>query len=50
MPGDNGFWFNNYKGVAPVRPNSTQKNPKHSIPDFQVWARILPFENAQLLT
>jgi hypothetical protein len=50
MPANNGFWFNNDKGVAPSRPKSVKQDPKNSIQHSQARPRSFPFEHAQLLT
>jgi hypothetical protein len=50
VPGDNRFWLNDDQHVAPGRPKPAGQNPKYSIVDLQPRARILSFENAQLLT
>jgi hypothetical protein len=49
MPADNRFRFNDNQGVALCWPDSTEKNPKHSISHSQSGARISPVEDAQLL-
>ena len=49
MPADNGFWFNNNKGIAPSRPKSVKQNPKNSIHHSHARPRSFPLEHAQLL-
>jgi hypothetical protein len=50
MPGNNGFWFDHDKDVAPCWPKLAEQNLKYSILDPQPRVRIFSFEYAQLLT
>ena len=50
MPADNRFWFDENQNIAPCWSNPAEQNPKHSILDSELRARLFSLEYPQLLT
>ena len=49
MPPYHRVWLNDHEHLFPTGPQLTERNPEQSVEGVQLRARVLPFEDGDLL-
>ena len=49
MPPYYRVWLDDHQHLFPTGPQASKRNPKQSVERIQLWARVLPFEDRDLL-